>query len=139
MNQPQQKTEVEAMTENATAALKGAWGFLAKSATSVKQKADEHGVTDKMKSAASSVKATSDSTGFTNVLVGTQKNISKYGHQAAEYSIDSGKAVVASAKDGTLKEKSASAANNAGAMIGGFGSSLYAGAASWGFVAKPDE
>ena len=89
-----------------------------------------------MSSAATNIKATSDNTGFTNVLVTGTKTVSKYGHKAADYTYKQGENVVQSAKDGTLTEKTTKTAASAGAFVGGLGTSLYNGAASWGLVGQ---
>jgi len=105
----------------------------------MKQKADETGISSTVSNAATNIKATSDSTGFTNVLVSAQKTTSKYAHKAADVTYSAGTSVVESAKDGTLKDKTTASAASAGAFVGGLGSSLYKGAASWGLVSKPED
>jgi hypothetical protein len=91
------------MINNLSSGLKNAWGFLAKSAATVKQKSDEAGFTQGVQNMGQTIKQTSDSYGVTGALVQAKNTVSKYGHKAAEFTTESGRGIYESAKDGSLQ------------------------------------
>lgn len=72
-----------------------------------------------------SIKQTSDSYGVTGAIVSAKNTVSKYGQKAAEYTAESGRGIIESAKDGSLQQKTTEKAYSAGNAISSFGHSLY--------------
>lgn len=123
--QPAQPSELDNAFKMGASALKAGWGFLSKATKTVKTKAEEAGITEKVSNMAHAVKAKSDETGFTATMQSAGQKVNIAAANAATYTQEQSKALYASAQDGSLKEKTSKNAAAASAYLSSLGTSLY--------------
>ena len=108
------------------------FSFLSSVGASAKKKADESGLTEKVSSTASNVKANLEAKAAEEskkAAIATAQSSAEMAKQAAlrgvDYMYQSGASIKQSAKDGTLGEKTSQGAAKVGSVLGSMGQSLY--------------
>ena len=97
MNQPKQESELDQALKMGASVLKTGWSYFSKTASVVKQKADETGVTSTLSSAAATAKAKADEVGVTDVMKKAGKNVKQGASMAVDYTVESSKSIYSSA------------------------------------------